>query len=242
MKEFIKTEKNGTLYMDRILFEASYPILFSCKNEKEDIFICVCCQNNAEGQKWLIGKTNALSIIRMLKDEITIRELLIKNSEEKITVDLKNGIWNIEYNNNDWKPDSIYLPKEDSYIDAEPEEFEEDINYYISYSRKNTVHYKTNMYKNIVEKTEIINKEMVINGEFIASALSSYNSNEIISSQIMHTMQIIEEACINMKKVFQSYVEDSNFESLYEGYIEQDTKEVSIELKEEVTHNLARAA
>ena len=33
------------------------------------------------------------------------------------------------------------------------------------------------MYKNIVEKAEAINKEMIITGEFIASSLPYYNNS-----------------------------------------------------------------
>ena len=49
MRKFVKTEKNGTLYWDKILFESVYPILFTCKNDKNEIFVVICCQNNATG-------------------------------------------------------------------------------------------------------------------------------------------------------------------------------------------------
>ena len=76
MRKFVKTEKYGTLYVDRILFESYYPVLFSCKNDRNDVFIAVCCQNNAQGIKWMVGKTTPLAIVKMLRDEITIRELI----------------------------------------------------------------------------------------------------------------------------------------------------------------------
>ena len=34
MKKFIKTDKYGELYIDRILFESYFPIIFTCKNDK----------------------------------------------------------------------------------------------------------------------------------------------------------------------------------------------------------------
>ena len=71
MQEFVNTEKYGKLYIDRILFESNFPIIFTCKNDADEIFICVCCQNNIKGCKWLVGKTDAINIIRMLKDELT---------------------------------------------------------------------------------------------------------------------------------------------------------------------------
>ena len=82
MRKFVKTEKYGTLYVDRILFESYYPVLFSCKNDRNDVFIAVCCQNNAQGIKWMVGKTTPLAIVKMLRDEITIRELIhLRNSQ-----------------------------------------------------------------------------------------------------------------------------------------------------------------
>ena len=47
MNEFVNTDKYGKLYIDRILFESGFPIIFTCKNDFNEIFICVCCQNNS---------------------------------------------------------------------------------------------------------------------------------------------------------------------------------------------------
>ena len=39
MKEFIKLEKYGHLYIDKVLFESYFPIIFTCVNDNKDIFI-----------------------------------------------------------------------------------------------------------------------------------------------------------------------------------------------------------
>ena len=130
MQEFVNTEKYGKLYIDRILFESNFPIIFTCKNDADEIFICVCCQNNIKGCKWLVGKTDAINIIRMLKDELTLRELVRGYSSGRISVDYIDGEYRVEYNNSDWNEDSIYLPKEDSYMFADEGEFADDISYY----------------------------------------------------------------------------------------------------------------
>ena len=49
MKKFITLNKYGELYIDKILFETYFPIIFTCKNENNDIFICVCCQMDVSG-------------------------------------------------------------------------------------------------------------------------------------------------------------------------------------------------
>lgn len=116
MKEFIKLDKYGQLYFDRVLFESYFPIIFTCINDHKDIFICVCCQNNEKGCKWLTGKTNGMSIVRMLRDEITLRQLLLEYSTGKISVDYAGNEYAVAYDNSDWNENSLYLPKEDAYL------------------------------------------------------------------------------------------------------------------------------
>ena len=71
----------------------------------------------------------------MLKDEMTIRQLLLENSSGNISVDyVKNTGYVVAYDNSDWDLNSPYLPKEDSYMFAEDGEFEDEINYFLSLS------------------------------------------------------------------------------------------------------------
>ena len=57
--------------------------------------------------------------------------------------------------NSDWNEDSIYLPKEDSYMFADEGEFADDISYYSTLIK---VCYDENYYKNISKKLETINQ------------------------------------------------------------------------------------
>jgi hypothetical protein len=132
MEKFVELEKYGQLYLDRVLFESYYPIIFICKNDKREIFICVCCQNNKKGIRWLIGKTSTISIVKMLEDKITIRQLLLDCSIGRISVYYDGSRYNVEYNNSDWDEDSEYLPKKNSYICADDVEFDDDIRYFLS--------------------------------------------------------------------------------------------------------------
>lgn len=136
MREFVKTEKDGILYADRGLFESNYPVLFSCKNDRNDIFIVICCQNNAQGIKWMVGKTTPLAIVKMLRDEITIRKLITMHTSEKFSIDYKDGKYDCKYVSKEWEKDSAYLPKKDSYIMAELGEFDDDIEYFTSIEEK----------------------------------------------------------------------------------------------------------
>lgn len=119
MKKFIELEKYGELYIDKVLFESYFPIVFTCLNDNKDVFICVCCQNNEKGCKWLVGKTNGTSIAKMLQDKITIRQLLLDFCTEKISVNYKDNKYTMTFDDSDWDEDSEYLPKTDSYMYAE---------------------------------------------------------------------------------------------------------------------------
>lgn len=131
MDKFIFIKEYGQLMIDRIFFDAGYPMLFSCKNEKNDLFICVCCQNNSMGQKWLLSLTSPSSIIDLLQNKISIRDIFLLNNKNRISINYKNEKFEIVFDNeSDWKEDSIYLPKKGEYLDGDDGEFEEDIKYY----------------------------------------------------------------------------------------------------------------
>lgn len=159
MKEFINTDRYGKFYYDKILFEAQYPIIFSCKNEYGEIFIGVCCQYNEQAHRWLLGKTEPTNIVRVLRDEMTIRQLLTEYCSKRMSVAYMNGAYVMDYHSDDWEKDSIYLPKKDSYMWAEPGEFDEEIEYFLSI--KNNLDYEPDSYINILEKNEVIYKDKV---------------------------------------------------------------------------------
>lgn len=138
--EFVVLPRHGQLYVDKILFQAGYPVLFTCVDSARDLFICVCCQNNEQGVKWLVSRTNSAEIVKLLKNELTIRESFTNETVERFSVNSINGekMRVVKDDRNDWAEDSIYLPKANEYLDAEPEEFEEEIRYYGQYDLKYT--------------------------------------------------------------------------------------------------------
>ena len=186
MKEFINTDRYGKLYYDKILFEAHYPIIFSCKNEYGEIFIGVCCQYNEQAHRWLLGKTEPVNIVSVLRDEITIRQLLTEYCSKRMSVVNINGEYVTEYYNDDWEKDSIYLPKKDSYMWAEPGEFDEEIEYFLSI--KNNLNYEPDSYINILEKNEVIYKDKV---SIADEGLQVRYAEELtIPSEIVNTLNV----------------------------------------------------
>mgnify|MGYP000683065991 CR=1 FL=1 len=138
MKKFVETDKYGQLYIDRILLNRFSCFIYLPKRRKRN-FICVCCQNNAEGCKWLVGKQRGKHCQHVEGRDHDSRTVL-ERSSGKISVDYVNGEYTVEYNNSDWNEESVYLPKKGSYIAAEKGEFDEDILYF---SALNSVYYDT---------------------------------------------------------------------------------------------------
>lgn len=198
MKKFIKTDKYGQLYIDRVLFESYFPIIFTCINDNNDIFICVCCQNNEKGCKWLIGKTECINIIRLLQDKITVRQLLLEHSSGRITVDYTQEGYTICYNNSDWDENSLYLPKKDSYMYVENGEFDNDIAYF------NRVCYNAGDYNCIAELPGVVSEKIGSTVEIMP--FTSNIGSITIPSKLFDTRNIVEDLYVKLTMSEEEYL------------------------------------
>lgn len=137
MKDFMTIDGLGNLKIDVVLFESYYPILFTCINEKKELFLCVCCQSNSQSRKWMITKTTPKVVIEMLNNKIMLRKAFLEFPKIQITVFEQGGIISIIKNDEaEWDYDSSKsLPDKDEYMDSEEGEFEEEISYYKSLMR-----------------------------------------------------------------------------------------------------------
>lgn len=233
MKKFIELDKYGQLYIDKVLFEPYIPIIFSCINENKDVFIGVCCQSNEKGCKWLLGKTNGVSIVRMLRDEITVRQLLLECSSERISVDYAGNGYVAAYNNSDWNEDSPYLPKEDSYMYAEDEEFEDEINYFSSLDYH--VHYNAECYKCIAETLGTINKGVEPMADAL-TVLASTTGSIVISSEVVSTLKVFGELCNNLAISAEKYTNQRKYKSVYKNTFNVSSEKLGIKVKSNDNH------
>lgn len=132
MEKFMIVDKLGLLEIETVLVEMNEPVFFICKNEKEDLFLCSCCQANKNGKKWLITRTSPSIIVKILKDEITLREAFLEFKDIQISVCSFDGVTKItEHDSVDWDYESsVFLPDKEEYMDSEEDEFSEEISYY----------------------------------------------------------------------------------------------------------------
>lgn len=203
MNEFIRDQKFGMLKIDRIIFEATYPILFVCSNEEKELFLCVCCQNNSKGKKWLITKSSSDTIVKMLKDEITIRDAFLMNPDSRITVDRINGETRIGLDaGNDWSEDSIYLPKKGEYLDADPDEFSEEIAYY---QNRKTFSY-AERYSNVLSREGDIQSDSEPLSDEMPLVVSEMNV-QTISAKIMQTLKSFDQIQLQLDMIQKAMIE-----------------------------------
>lgn len=225
MKEFIELKKYGKLYIDKVLFESYFPIIFTCVNDKKDVFICVCCQNNEKGCKWLVGKTDGKSIVKMLRDKITVRQLLLEYSSGKISIDYAENKYVIFYNNSDWDKNSPYLPKKDSYMYAEDGEFEDEINYFSLIN--DDLPYKTEHYESITKETQKGIEPIADELEALFPALEGIS----IPSKIMYdTLKVCGELTAKAVTTIDVYMDSLKYEPVYNKAFNISSDHLSLEV------------
>lgn len=83
MLYFINIGELGNLYIDKILFEfENIPIVFICKNDNNDMCLCLCTDSITE-YTWLVTKININLLNQIMHDEVFVYEGF-KNSNESI--------------------------------------------------------------------------------------------------------------------------------------------------------------
>ena len=101
--------------MDKILFESSYPILFTCI-EHRNIYLFICCVNNSDETKWIGTKTSYPNLIELLTNEITIRDAFANVTDKKFLITKKvTGVTYCRRQVNFWKQNLESLRKK-SYV------------------------------------------------------------------------------------------------------------------------------
>lgn len=72
--------------LDTILFEGKYPVLFTCKNDK-DIYLFICYIANAQKIGWIGTKTTYENLIDLFENRITIRNAFLNITNSKFMIE-----------------------------------------------------------------------------------------------------------------------------------------------------------
>ena len=114
--------------LQQILFESTYPVLFTCEMNNE-AYMFICCEVNEKSMNWIATQVDYKTLIDLLTNKITIRDSFLKGCEIKLMVsyDGKETKY-CEVKKEDISED--ILPTDGEYMDAEIGEFDEEIEYY----------------------------------------------------------------------------------------------------------------
>ena len=119
----------GQLYYDCILLDGDAPVLFTCKNIMSQLYYCVCIYNVIGAQEWLITKTTPKVMCDLLKNTITMRQAITVEDKIWFAKEKPNGRISWDYKSVEDFPDD-YLPTDGMYMDADDDEFDEEIRHY----------------------------------------------------------------------------------------------------------------
>ena len=113
------------LKVDTILFEEHYPVLFTC-TANQDVYLFICIQVTSQEITWIASKTCYPTLIKMLQNEMTIRDSFLSGSHYHYIFRYKGKNKPLYYTHTTLIPDD-WLPTQGEYINAENGEFAKEI-------------------------------------------------------------------------------------------------------------------
>lgn len=122
---FSRIKEFSEMKMDTILFECQYPVLFTCIN-KGKVYLFSCCTVNSQIMKWIGTETDYSTLINLLKNRITIYDAFQNVTDTKVLIEFDGSNVNCKWKHKSLIPQQL-LPTKGEYMDAEEDEFEEEI-------------------------------------------------------------------------------------------------------------------
>lgn len=84
MDVYFDLPRVGELELDHVFYILDgEPILFVCKDSQGRRYLCSCCLMY---EKWVVGRTDELTLINLIDDKITIRDVFEHNCDLKFLV------------------------------------------------------------------------------------------------------------------------------------------------------------
>lgn len=203
----------GDLNIDYIIFDYEYPVLFTCLDNKNNLYLCVCCDIRNE-QRWIITTINEDTLINMLSDKITIRDAFVIEKFDHYLVKY--------YGPN--KPEECIkvfvsdiptedLPMEEEVIEADEGEFDQ----YIEVLRKRKLIFKY-----------ILSLDANENFATEQKKIKKYNNcfNSLYTTNVIKTCitNFEKKLQYKQKKVEENYIPNTNIKN----YIGQKKYEIAI--------------
>lgn len=119
---------NHSLYMDLILAEFRHPILFTCLDEREHMYIVTCFHTDAQETDWLIAETTPAQIIELLCNSRTIRNAFPDDNSFVYLAKALRGTTGISVERHRAnKIPTEFFPTPNMLMDGDEDEFKEEL-------------------------------------------------------------------------------------------------------------------
>jgi len=114
------------LTIDIVLVDYIYPVLFTCVDNAENLYIVTCYHADGNTMEWLIADTTPQKVIAMLRNEVTIRSLFLGTPLWRAILCAGETVPSIEKVSSR-SIDQRTLPTSGEFMDADDGEFQEEI-------------------------------------------------------------------------------------------------------------------
>lgn len=178
------------LTIETVLFESSYPILFTALSHGK-VYLFICHAADEQGFKWIAAETSYQNLIEMLENKITLRDAFLGVTDIKYSIDYSKGTTNCKKYLKVDIPDYI-LPAEGAYMDSEDGEFEEELKLFRE--------------KHAVSDRKIIDLYGKVSFNItpicLKAVTSSFDCHKNLLNQVIKAMPLTEEIKCNTFKFF----------------------------------------
>lgn len=116
-----------TLYMYMVFAESLTPILFACQDDASNVYICSCHCQNAIKQEWIIAPTTYSQLIDLLTDKLSIKDIFVKDKQSLYIATINANIPSAKVVKRDILSLHNILPTAGCYMEADPGEFDEEL-------------------------------------------------------------------------------------------------------------------
>lgn len=116
-----------TLYYYMVFVQSIRPVLFACRDDASNVYLCSCHCSSGEKTEWIIAPTTYDRLVRLLTDKITIRDAFTQDNSELYVATMKAGHQSVTVVPKQLQAVAAILPTAGYYMEAELGEFEEEL-------------------------------------------------------------------------------------------------------------------
>lgn len=116
-----------TLYYDMVFVHSIRPVLFSCRDDASNVYLCCCHCSSGEKAEWIIAPTSCERLVQLLTDQITIRNAFSEGHSECFVATMRAGEPSAAVVESPLEAVDASLPTAGYYMEAEPGEFDEEL-------------------------------------------------------------------------------------------------------------------